>query len=184
MKRIFGTLAIFAAILLLITIVMGLNIGDAEKLNKQTQSQIGSHMLIGMAALAFSIFVHAISLTYFMGTGRWIEETSNAYSLGESFYQASKKIKYGTLPGLTSCIGLLIATGAFGAVADPATEANIDGFLGMTGARIHFLIAVSTAIVNVLVNFSQYIAISRNTSVVEAVLTEVQRIRTERGLPT
>ena len=172
------------ALLLLATIVMGLNIGDAKNLDQQTQSKISTHMLIGMAALAFSIFVHAISLTYFMGTGRWIEETSNAYSLGDSFYQRSKKIKYGTLPGLTSCIGLLIATGAFGAVADPATPMNIDGFMGMTGAQIHFLMAASTAIINVLVNFTQYVAISRNTGVVEAVLAEVQRIRTERGLPT
>lgn len=184
MKRIFVTLAVVTSLLLLTTIIMGLNIGDANNLDKQTQSKISTHMLVGMATLAFAIFAHAVSLTYFMGTGRWIEETSEAYSLGDSFYERSKKIKYGTLPGLTVCIGLLIATGAFGAVADPATPMNIDGFLGMTGAQVHLLIAVFTGIANVLVNFTQTLAISRNTSVVEAVLAEVHKIRTERGLPT
>lgn len=182
MKRIFVTLAVCATALLILTIVLGLNIGDAT--SAEAQGQISQHMLIGMGALTFGILVHAISLTYFMGTGRWIEETSNAYGLGEELYNRSQKIKYGTLPGLTICVGLLIATGAFGAVADPATQISLDGFLGMSGATIHFAIAVTTAVVNMLTNFSQFVAISKNSQVVESVLAEVRRIRTERGLPT
>lgn len=182
MKRIFITLAICATSLLVLTIVLGLNIGDVRSV--EAQGQISQHMLIGMGALTFGILVHAISLTYFMGTGRWIEETSNAYGLTDDLYNKSQKIKYGTLPGLTICVGLLIATGAFGAVADPATPMSLDGVLGLSGATIHFIIAVTTAIANALTNFVQFVAISKNSQVVEAVLAEVRRIRTERGLPT
>lgn len=182
MKRIFLTLAVTACALLITSVVFGLNIGDAK--TAEASSQVGTHMLIGLAALTFSILVHAISLTYFMGTGRWIEETSTAYSLGDSLYQQSQKIKYGTLPGMTCCVLLLISTGGFGAVADPATQISLDGFLGLTSAQIHFIMAMLTALANVLVNFSQYFAIARNTQVVEAVLAEVHRIRSERGLPT
>lgn len=182
MKRIFLTLAITASVLLLTSVGFGLNIGDAK--TAAAANQVGIHMLIGLAALTFSILVHAISLTYFMGTGRWIEETSTAYSLGDTLYKQSQKIKYGTLPGMTFCVLLLISTGAFGAVADPATPMSLDGFLGLTSAQIHFIMAVLTALANMLVNFSQYIAIAKNSQVVEAVLGEVQRIRQERGLPT
>ena len=182
MKRIFVTLALCATTLLLITIVLGLNIDDAKSV--EAQGSISQHMLIGMGALTFGILVHAISLTYFMGTGRWIEETSNAYGLGDELYNKSQKIKYGTLPGLTTSVGLLIATGAFGAVADPATQISLDGFLGMSGATIHFGVAITTLVVNGLTNFTQFVAISKNSLVVESVLAEVRRIRTERGLPT
>lgn len=169
--------------MLLATVVYGLTIGDAESGDPAVQARIGTHMLLGMAALTFATLVHAISLTYFMGTGRWIEETSNAYSLGDSFHKQNQRMKYRMLPGLSVCILLLIATGAFGAVADPATPISLNGFLGMTSSQIHFFVAVVTVLANLTVNFSQYMAISGNSQVVERVLQEVKRIRAERGLP-
>ena len=184
MKRIFLTLAILASCLLILAVVFGLNVGDAKSLDKATQSRISTHMLIGLAALTFATLVHAISLTYFMGTGRWLEETSNAYSLEDSWYKESQRIKYGTLPGMTLCIGLLIATGALGAVADPATPLSLDGVWGLSGRQFHFFGAILTAIVNVLTNVAQFAAISKHSGVVDSVLEEVRRIREERGLPT
>jgi hypothetical protein len=43
--------------------------------------------------------------------------------------------------------------------------------------------AIATWLVNLTVNFTQYIRIARNSMIVEAVLAEVRRIRIERGLP-
>ena len=183
-KRIFLTLAAVATILLCISLVLGLNVGDATQLDPAIQSKISTHMLVGLGALTFATLVHAITLTYFMGTGRWIEETSNAYSLGADYHTRNQKIKYGMLPGLSVCVLLLITTGALGAVADPATPMSLDGTLGLTGAQIHFGFAVLTAIANLVTNFSQFVAINRNSNLVEEVLTEVHRIREERGLPT
>ena len=117
-----------------------------------------------------------------MGTGRWIEETSNAYSLGDDFYKKNQKNKYSTLPGMTICMVLLIATGALGAIADPATPMSLNGTLGLTGAQIHFFGAIVLFLVNLLTNFTQFVAISRNSDVVDSVLEEVRRIREERGL--
>lgn len=182
-KRIFLTLAIVAAILVIITIVMGLSIGDATKVDPAIQRSVSNHFLMGVGALFFCLIVHAISLTYFMGTGRWLEETSNAYSLGNSYYESSKKIKYGMLPGLTACVFLLISTAGLGAVADPGTMTELGDPLGFSDAQIHFFFACLTGMINVAVNFTQYIAISKNSVVVEQVLAEVRRIREERGLP-
>ena len=120
-KRIFLTLATITLLLFGLAIVLGLNVGDARSLDPQVQRQISTHMLTGLAALTFATLVHAISFTYFMGTGRWIEETSKAYSLPESYFERNQKLKYGMLPGVTISMILLITTGALGAVADPET---------------------------------------------------------------
>ncbi len=182
-KRIFLTLAVIANLILIVAVVMGLQIGDVRSLEREVQSQVSLHMLIGLGALTFATFVHAILLTYFMGTGRWIEETSQAYALDLHWYQQNQKIKYGTIPGMVACLLLLITTGAVGAAADPATPVSLDGTLGLSGATIHFIVAVGTVIMNLLVNFLEFVAISRNGSIVENVLLEVRRIREERGLP-
>ncbi len=183
MKRIFPTLAVLANLWLLVAVVRGLNIGDAQQRTVEVQNQIGSHMLIGLGALTFATLVHAILLTWFMGTGRWIEETTHAYSLDQEWHRRNQKTKYGLLPGMTLVLLLLVATAALGAVADPATPASLDGTLGMTGASIHFAVAVCTLLANLLVNFLEFVAVHRNSTIVERVLTEVHRIRRERGLP-
>ena len=182
-KRIFLTLAVTAAVFMVITIVLGLNVGDARSADPQTQARVSTHMLTGMGALGFALLVHAICLTYFMGTGRWLEETSNAYSLDNAWYEKSKKIKYGLLPGMTTCLVLLISTGAMGAVADPATMTSWGKPFGWTDAQLHFFTACTTLVINLAINFSEFIAISKNTAVVEGVMGEVRRIRMERGLP-
>ena len=103
-KRIFLTLAFVTFVFLTLTIVLGLNIGDSKSLDPATQSKVSTHMLVGLGTLTFATLVHAISLTYFMGTGRWLEETSRAYSLDDSWHSENQKIKYRTLPGTTAVV--------------------------------------------------------------------------------
>lgn len=186
MKRIFLTLAVVANITLLIAFVLGWQVGDPMKLNgldPEVNSRIGTHLLIGLGALTSATMVHALLFTYFMGTGRWIEETSQAYSLPDSWHRQNQRIKYGILPGI--CIGflLLVMTGAFGAIADPATAASLEKSIGINDSTLHFCAAIFAWIVNIVVNMTQYFAIARNSSLVEGVLAEVRRIRVEKGLP-
>lgn len=183
MKRIFLTLAVLANSALLTAVIMGLMVGTAESLDPVVQGRVSRHMLIGLGALTFATLVHAILFTYFMGTGRWLEETSQAYSLDRQWYQQNQKIKYGVLPGMTVCLLLLITTGALGAAADPATPVSLDGTLGLSGATIHFLTAVICLFANLIVNLLEFVAITRNARIIEGVLAEVHRIRVERGLP-
>ena len=79
----------------------GLNISDTAVSSPEIQQQVGTHMLIGLGTLTFAALVHAISLTYFMGTGRWVEETSRAYKLPTDFHDENQKIKYRLMPGST-----------------------------------------------------------------------------------
>ncbi|MBS0265896.1 MAG: hypothetical protein JSS02_28455, partial [Planctomycetes bacterium] len=81
MTRIFLSLAIFTSVGLFVALGLGLAIGDATQRDLAVQSRVTVHMLTGAAALVFSMLVHALVVTYFMGTGRWLEETCNAYKL-------------------------------------------------------------------------------------------------------
>ncbi len=182
-KRIFLTLAIVANIILMYAIWRGLQIEDAAGKSIEAQRQVGLHMLIGLGALTFATLVHAISLTYFMGTGRFLEETSKAYSLPSDYYDESQRRKYGMLPGMVTCLLLLICTGAFGAIADPATQVSLAGKFGMTDAQIHLAVAVTTLLANLAATLQEYLAVSQNSRIIEDVLSEVRRIRIERGLP-
>lgn len=183
MKRTFVTLAVASTILLIAALVLGRQIGDPKVAERAVQQRVSVHLLTGLAALVMTALVHAIVLTYFMGTGRWLEETCRAYSLPADRHDASQRLKYGTLPWMGVSLLLLIATGGLGGAADPASAVAWGGVGPFTAAGLHYLVACTTLTVNLLVNVREYVAIDRNGNLVNEVLTEVRRIRTERGLP-
>ncbi|MES2789423.1 MAG: hypothetical protein V4719_07365 [Planctomycetota bacterium] len=180
MTRIFTTLAIIAALITTVAFALGMSIGDATQ--HAAQTTVSYHLLAGLGALIFTSLVHAIVLTYFMGTGRWLEETTTAYRLSWDFYKQSKTLKYRTIMLMLVCFLMLIATGAFGAAADPASAVGFRGVWGFSGGAIHMTIALTTWAFNLLVNVYQFQALTRNGEIVESVLTEVRRIRVEKGL--
>lgn len=172
--------------MLLIAFVLGWQIGDPMKFNgrdPEVNHRIGTHLLIGLGALTSATMVHALLFTYFMGTGRWIEETSQAYGLPDSWYRTSQRIKYGILPGIGIGFLLLIATGSLGAVADPATSASLEKTIGINDSTLHFSAAAFAWMANIIINMTQFFAIAKNSAIVEGVLAEVRRIRLEKGLP-
>lgn len=167
--------------LVAIVFFLGLGIGDPTLITEQ--DAVNRHMLLGVGGLIFASLVHAITLTYFMGTGRWVEETSRAYKLSEEFHAENQKIKYRLMPGITVCILLLVVTGGFGAAADPGSAVGFRGWFGFAPSTVHLTVAVLTVLVNVAVSVFEFRSIERNGEIVEEVMNEVNRIRTERGLP-
>lgn len=184
MKRIFLTLAVLGMLLSGAALLLGLGLEDPRVRTPEAQGAVGRHLLAGLAGLCFATLVHAIALTYFMGTGRWLEETSRAYGLEPGRHAESRALKYRTIPAMCGCLVLLILTGGFGAAADPASPVGFAGWGPLSPAMLHFLCAVLALGTNLLVTVWEYVAIDRNGRLVEEVLGEVKRIRTERGLPT
>lgn len=182
MTRIFLTLAICSTGTLLTTFWLGLEVGDASVRSTAVQSRVAVHFLMGVGALVFAVLVHALVVTYFMGTGRWLEETCNAYRLGTAWQTGSKNLKWRLYPAMVTSLLLLIATGAFGGAADPASAVGFKGWGPLTAAQVHLAVAGLTLAVNAAVNIAEYVALSRNGQLVNEVLQEVRRIRTERGL--
>ena len=68
-------------------------------------------------------------------------------------------------------------------VTDPATGGGYSGFGGMSTATVHLIFSTLTLCANVAVNVHEFRSIERNGEIVAEVMSEVVRIRTERGLP-
>ncbi|MBI3862090.1 MAG: hypothetical protein HY290_09365 [Planctomycetia bacterium] len=182
MTRIFLSLAVCSTVTLVAAFSLGLIIGDASLRSRVVQSRVDLHFLTGVAALVFGVMVHALVVTYFMGTGRWLEETCNAYRLGNTWQQASRNVKWKLYPSMMVSLLLLIGTGALGGAADPASAVGFRGVGPLSAAEVHLWFAVVTITVNLAVNCWEYVALRRNGVLVAEVLGEVKRIRTERGL--
>jgi len=114
-KRIFLTLAMVSTVLLVGAFVLGSSITDAKEPTEAAQAVVRRHFLTALGALVFAALVHAIVLTYFMGTGRWMEETSRAYRLDSAWLNENRSLKYRTVTAMSVCMLLLIVTGGFGA---------------------------------------------------------------------
>lgn len=182
MTRIFLTLSIAATGTLLVALWLGLSIGDAAEPTPAAQHRVSVHFLTALGALVFAVLVHAIVLTYFMGTSRWLEETSNAYRLDAGWQQQSKDMKWKLYPAMVVALTMLIVTGAFGGAADPASAVGFRGWGPFSAAHIHLAFAVLTVLVNAMINAWEYSALRRNGRLVQDVLQQVRRIRVERGL--
>lgn len=177
MNRIFLVLSILGNLALGATFALGWRIEDAGSLAASARQQVQWHFQFALGSILFVLMMHGIVLTYFMGTGRWIEETCEAYSFTGTARAENLRMKYRVIPGMVACLALLITTGAFGAIADPASNMKMP-----SAATIHFCLACATLLLNFIVSGLEYQQIVRNGAVVQQVYQEVRRVRRERGL--
>lgn len=194
MNRIFLTLAVLANLGLAVAAWYGFEIGNrlvsatavsesqqplATDLTAMSDARhaVSMHLLIALAASLVVLMLHSIVLTYFMGTGRWLEETTKAYVLDDRFRSGNIRLKYRVIPGMVACMTLVIVTGAVGAMNDPSV-ANQASW----NATLHFLLATSTVGLNLVISIVEYFAIQENGRLVADVVGVVKRIRRERGL--
>lgn len=175
-------LAFLSTASLLLAMGLGLAIDDPKVRSEAVQMGVQYHFLAALAALVFATLVHAIVLTYFMGTGRWIEETSTAYRLDPQWHSQSQTIKYRTIPAMVLCFAMLVITGALGAAADPASPMQSKGWGSFSAATIHSIAALATIAANLFVTWLEFRALEQNSGLIDRVLAEVRRIRIEKGL--
>jgi hypothetical protein len=182
-KHIFLTLTVVSTLLLLAAFVLGVEIGDPHSVAPLTRKLMSYHLLISVAALIFAAFVHAVLLTYFMGTSRWLEEARQAYKFDAHWSKENHRLKYRTIPAMAVCLLLLIANIPFGALAVDRGQWSVPGVGSVSPSQVHLGFAVVTLIINLAVNAMEYRAIRRNGELIADVLGEVRRIREARGLP-
>jgi hypothetical protein len=184
MKRIFLTLAVVGTALLIASFVLGLEIGDPRSVSPATRRLMSLHLLTSVAALIFAALVHAVLLTYFMGTSRWLEEARLAYKLEPHWNAENRRLKYQTIPLMAACLLLLILNIPLGALSVDRGNWTLPGGHALSPSQVHFAFALLTIVVNLAVNGLEYRAIDRNSQLVGEVVVEVRRIRQEHGLPT
>lgn len=176
MNRIFLTLSIISNAALAATFVLGWAVRDLS-LPDSSGVDLSVHFLCGVAALTLAMLVHAIVLTYFMGTGRWIEETTTAYRMGTAFREQNIRLKYKTIPGMVGCLLLLIVVGGFGAAADPGAALDF-----AAAKTIHMVLGTLALLTNIAVSAREYLTILANGQLINEIMSQVQSVRRERGL--
>ncbi len=179
--RIFLTLASVSTLLLLTVFVLGLNIGDPRVL--ESQPLVSWHLILALTGLIFATLVHAVVLTYFMGTGRWMEDVSKTYQLDDRLRVECQRLKYRVIPWMCFCLLLLLTTAGFGAAADPATRLGSSGWGGLSTSTLHLLVAITTICCNFLVNVREFHVLERNGQLINEVMAMVREIRIDRNLP-
>jgi hypothetical protein len=182
-KHIFLTLTVVSTLLLLAAFILGLEIGDPHSLAPLTRKLLSYHLLISVAALIFAALVHAVLLTYFMGTSRWLEEARQAYKFDIRWSEENRQLKYRTIPVMAVCLLVLIANIPFGALAVDRAPWVLPGVGSVSPSHVHLVFSLLTLVVNLAVNALEYRSIRRNGELIADVLGEVRRIREARGLP-
>lgn len=192
MTRIFTSLAIFAVVFVLATFALGLSLraGDLrDRSDTTTQNRGTVHRLSGIAAGVCVVLVNSIVVTYFIGTSRWCKEVCDTYGLDRTLVARSTRLKRRTFPVATFSMLVAVAIVALGGAADPGAvvpppnEAlHVAALSGVSWANLHLVVAaagLATIVGAFVVEWNQ---IEANHAVINDVLAEVRRIRTERGL--
>lgn len=182
MIRIFYPLALMGALAMIAVMVLGLFVHEHDMhnpLDKEGRRLATVHRLSGISAGVFVLFVESVVVTYFVGTNRWCKEVSETYRLGNRFVIASTELKRRAFP--IAFVGMLIIVGisALGAAADPGMRGRVDE----VWADVHLGAALLGIALIVGGFFLQSGFIRGNHEVIEEVMAEVKRIRSERGLP-
>jgi hypothetical protein len=174
MTRIFLSLAVAIVFSLLVTIGVGFAsfFLDVSLLKKDI---FVVHFFLGLLTAMGILLVHCIIFTYFLGTGRWVKEVGLAYQLPDQpLPRLTRELKRKTFPPALFAMLIAIATAAAGAGAQN---------LGWPW-YIHGSLAFLTLLVNLWAFRIEYRNLELNAGILQDVLREVDRIRSERGLPS
>ncbi len=174
MTRIFVTMAGINRLALLVSFGLGAPYllerlsGEAAPLPYQPQGTVSVHFIVGLFAVVFTLLVHCLIFTYFLGTGRWVKEVARAYGLpDQALPKQTRELKRVAFPPALFAMLTAIATAAAGAGAQ----------LTVWPWWVHFALGALTLAVNFWASGIEYRTIADNGRVIEQVMAEVGRIR-------
>jgi hypothetical protein len=130
------------------------------------------HLIAGLSAALLTLLLHSLIFTYFIGTGRWVQEVVKSYRLPESLWNQSRRLKSSAFPFILGSILLVIITAILGAATDR----------GLLDRNIHLALASLAVGFNFWSYVAEYHAVVANSELINQIMNEVTRMRSERGL--
>jgi hypothetical protein len=179
MDQVFKRAALFAVTLMVVTAGLGLWLGDLHGVTDPAVLRWGTvHRLSGVMAALVVVLVNSLTVTYFIGTGRWCREVVETYGLSHDIIARSARIKRSAFPFALAGMLAVVAIVALGGAADPAS--------GRRGTRDwvtpHLVGGLGLAAAIAWCFQSQVPAIRRQQDLIEDVMREVRAERLARGL--
>lgn len=179
MPTVFSRASVFAVALLVATACLGLWIGDLHGQRDPAVLRWGTvHRLSGVLAALMVVLVNSMSVTYFIGTGRWCREVIETYRLSGGLFERSRALKRKAFPWAVLGMLAVVAIVALGGAADPAT--------GRPGTQdwVNFHLIGSLLLIGAigLCFQAQLSRIRDQQALIEEVLAIVRQARVTRGL--
>jgi hypothetical protein len=179
MEQVFTRAALFAVTLLVTTAGLGLWLGDLHGVVDPAVLRWGTvHRLTGVLAALVVVLVNCLTVTYFIGTGRWCREVVETYGLDGSYIERSRRIKRAAFPFALMGMLAVVTIVALGGAADPAS--------GRPGTQQwvtpHLLGGLGLAAMIAWCFQSQVPQLRRQQGLIEEVMGEVRESRRRRGL--
>ena len=177
MPLIFLGLACLNAVALLATFTLGFFSEGRSALGpnpavSQALTLFTYHLLGGLITTIFTLLVHSIAFTYFIGTGRWIQEVVTAYRLPVEMFERSRSLKRRSLPFVLGSALLVITVAITGAACDR----------GLLDATFHLTLAVGALAFNFWSYMYELRNIRANGALLDQIMTQVTRMRQQRGM--
>jgi hypothetical protein len=151
---------------------------QAAELHRPAKRWYSLHSLCGIAASLVTVLVNSIAVTYFVGTSRWCREVVETYHLNPELIRRSQQLKRQTFPWALGGMLTVLFIVSFGAASDPG--ANFEG--GGNWVTPHLVTAILGTGFIVWSFLVQVGKIGANYEIIETILSEVRRIRADRGL--
>ncbi len=195
-------MASVAVMLLAITLILGLRIGDvpevaerarvaknagdeARYLELKERSDAGvlalsNHRIFAIGVAIFVLFVNSMSITYFVGTSRWCREVGETYALDHNFAEQAQSYKRRNFPwALLGMLTVLFIAG-FGAASDWSVDGDVER--AARWAMPHLVSACVGLGIMVVAFYFQALKLHEQGNHIARIMDEVARIRKERGL--
>lgn len=170
MNRIILGMAVANYVLVAITTVLGLASGTPRGANVIADDAFGLHFRMGILTALFSMLAHCIVFTYFLGTCRWVKETSAAYRLGAAFTVTSAQCRRRAVLAVVASIALVVATIASGAGAHTR----------IWPVWIHDIVPAGSYIFMAAAYAIEIAAIERHTVLTDEIMNAVEAVRLSR----
>lgn len=155
-------------------------LADAYAPLQSPKEWVGAHVLLGIAAALVTVLVNSISVTYFIGTARWVREVVETYGMAPELSLRCDALKASTFPWSFGGIVAVLLLAGLGAASHPGarfTTAAAEWVLW------HHIAAWLIVVVEAYAFWVQGECIGANHALIDEVLDEVERIRRARGLP-
>jgi hypothetical protein len=182
MKRIFTTMAILNAIALVAAYALGLVFMQERQAGASAPAghqPLGldwftGHMVIAIIAALFTLLVHCLIFTYFLGTGRWVKEVGRAYQLPDGDLPLkTREFKRKVFPPALFAMLSTIAAVASGAGA----QTSLTSFWSLS----HPVLTTLALLINAWAYIVEFRIIAANSVVMDQVMAEVERRRAQEA---
>ena len=199
MSRFHLYLAVFALLLLLVPLgagftMLGGRLNEFRRLELERQetdqtdarrAEVTARLetldrLLGLLAGLVVLLVNGIVITYFIGTSRWCKEVATTYGMDDALWRTAAALKRKTFPWSATAMAAVVVMIALGGAADPSTgRADTSDWV-----QWHSLGALAGVALVAWVFYIQWNNVAANGELIERIMGEVKRIRSERGLET